>query len=500
MWWALLSPWVADVGGAPLSRAAVVCSLWRRRSPLTGSADELHAHFSSFGQVSDAIVLRDPGTGRSRGFGFVVFVAPRSVDAVLRAGSQHTLKGRQVEVKRAIARASANSNSNNNSNNSSSSSSSGGGGSGGGGGDGAASTSAAASSRGGSRTKHGASSSSSSSNRGRGTRDATPNAWGTADRATKKSTSSSTSVAAAAAPSGAAGVATKAASSAGGASSGGGSDAASSSNARSGSSKGADRGRRRRQGSKTAGATAVAPQAGGGGGGGGSKRRGRNSKVAAPAAAASATPGTKTAKHAASSSTGTSARKGRKVGAPSAASSSSTSGKPAAFGNGAAAASSAPAQRVVSKTVWNGHTAVRVLVKQPIRATNAAESGGAAAAPASSSTKRHTKRGGAGRAGKSATGASLASRKVFAGGLHYNTDDGTFIRDLRVVRARGRWKPTNPPTNCCLVDTSGGRGLCVLFCFSFSFVVPRAHVLMVRVLQTNFARISPSLGPWSLCR
>ncbi|MCH2147290.1 MAG: RNA-binding protein [Phycisphaerales bacterium] len=37
------------------------------------NTDALKAHFEQFGEVSDAVVITDKNTGRSRGFGFVTF-------------------------------------------------------------------------------------------------------------------------------------------------------------------------------------------------------------------------------------------------------------------------------------------------------------------------------------------------------------------------------------------------------------------------------------------
>jgi len=47
-------------------------------------ADDLHDYFQKFGKISDATVKTDPSTGRSKGFGFVVFVEPSAVDEVTR--------------------------------------------------------------------------------------------------------------------------------------------------------------------------------------------------------------------------------------------------------------------------------------------------------------------------------------------------------------------------------------------------------------------------------
>merc|ERR1719362_1367358 len=42
--------------------------------PQNTNAAELRKHFEAFGVVSDAVVMIDPSTNRSRGFGFVCFL------------------------------------------------------------------------------------------------------------------------------------------------------------------------------------------------------------------------------------------------------------------------------------------------------------------------------------------------------------------------------------------------------------------------------------------
>jgi len=57
--------------------------------------DGLQRYFSRFGEVVDSVVMKNPDTGRSRGFGFVTFSDPANVDAVLNSGP-HQLDGRTV--------------------------------------------------------------------------------------------------------------------------------------------------------------------------------------------------------------------------------------------------------------------------------------------------------------------------------------------------------------------------------------------------------------------
>jgi RNA-binding protein Musashi len=60
--------------------------------------DGLQRYFSRFGEVVDAVVMKNPETGRSRGFGFVTFSDPANVDAVLNSGP-HQLDGRTIDPK-----------------------------------------------------------------------------------------------------------------------------------------------------------------------------------------------------------------------------------------------------------------------------------------------------------------------------------------------------------------------------------------------------------------
>ncbi|KAF0553303.1 subunit of cleavage factor i [Gigaspora margarita] len=64
--------------------------------------ESLKAYFSQFGEVTDCIVMRDPNTSRSRGFGFLTFVDPSVVNTVL--VKEHQLDGKIIDPKRAIPR------------------------------------------------------------------------------------------------------------------------------------------------------------------------------------------------------------------------------------------------------------------------------------------------------------------------------------------------------------------------------------------------------------
>ncbi|KAK6029111.1 hypothetical protein OSTOST_04784 [Ostertagia ostertagi] len=69
------------------------------------TAEGLRDYFGRFGEVNECMVMRDPATKRAshslfafRGFGFITFVDPASVDRVL-ATEEHELDGKKIDPK-----------------------------------------------------------------------------------------------------------------------------------------------------------------------------------------------------------------------------------------------------------------------------------------------------------------------------------------------------------------------------------------------------------------
>lgn len=59
-------------------------------------SESLKEYFSQFGDVLECTVMRDGASGRSRGFGFLTFKDPRTVNIVM--VKEHYLDGKIVRL------------------------------------------------------------------------------------------------------------------------------------------------------------------------------------------------------------------------------------------------------------------------------------------------------------------------------------------------------------------------------------------------------------------
>ncbi|CAN6910016.1 unnamed protein product [Brassica oleracea] len=64
--------------------------------------DRLRDYFQSFGEVLEAVIMKDRSTGRARGFGFLVFADPNVAERVVLL--RHVIDGKLVEAKKAVPR------------------------------------------------------------------------------------------------------------------------------------------------------------------------------------------------------------------------------------------------------------------------------------------------------------------------------------------------------------------------------------------------------------
>ncbi|CAH9060531.1 unnamed protein product [Cuscuta europaea] len=64
--------------------------------------EHLKEYFSAYGEVLEAVIMKDRTTGRARGFGFIVFSDPTVADRVIK--DKHNIDGRMVEAKKAVPR------------------------------------------------------------------------------------------------------------------------------------------------------------------------------------------------------------------------------------------------------------------------------------------------------------------------------------------------------------------------------------------------------------
>ena len=58
----------------------------------------LQAHFSTYGEIAEAVVIRERNSQRSRGFGYVSFVEEKDAEAATLGLHDTELDGRKIRV------------------------------------------------------------------------------------------------------------------------------------------------------------------------------------------------------------------------------------------------------------------------------------------------------------------------------------------------------------------------------------------------------------------
>ena len=64
------------------------------------TAKSLIGYFSQFGKIEKGIIMTDKKTGKSRGFGFIVFKKKETIDIIMSYSNCHFLYGKWIECKR----------------------------------------------------------------------------------------------------------------------------------------------------------------------------------------------------------------------------------------------------------------------------------------------------------------------------------------------------------------------------------------------------------------
>lgn len=66
--------------------------------PFSVSDEDLKALFSSYGEISEAVLIKDKFSGRSKGFGFVTFSTEEAAEKAISAMNGKEVQGRELKV------------------------------------------------------------------------------------------------------------------------------------------------------------------------------------------------------------------------------------------------------------------------------------------------------------------------------------------------------------------------------------------------------------------
>ena len=60
--------------------------------------------FSEYGEITEAVIIKDKFSGRSKGFGFVTFADDESAKKAMEAMNGKEVEGREIKVNEAMAK------------------------------------------------------------------------------------------------------------------------------------------------------------------------------------------------------------------------------------------------------------------------------------------------------------------------------------------------------------------------------------------------------------
>jgi RNA-binding protein Musashi len=64
--------------------------------------NEMKIYFEQFGELEQCVIMHDKPTGKSRGFGFIIYIKESSADLVIQYKNKHSIMGKWVDCKRAM--------------------------------------------------------------------------------------------------------------------------------------------------------------------------------------------------------------------------------------------------------------------------------------------------------------------------------------------------------------------------------------------------------------
>lgn len=91
----------AETTSSPPEKQGGCCKVFVGNISFNARDEELDQIFSEFGEISEAAIIKDRETGRSRGYGFVTFESSESAQKAIDAMNLKEIFGRPLNVKTA---------------------------------------------------------------------------------------------------------------------------------------------------------------------------------------------------------------------------------------------------------------------------------------------------------------------------------------------------------------------------------------------------------------